>query len=76
MIGSEPLDDGDHERLLGGGADVWERYVQSPEVARFLIAEYYHHGRRYDWRELTRRATGRPLESGPFVNDLAGRHDA
>lgn len=64
------------QKVLGGGADVWERYVQSPEVARFLIAEYYHHGRRYDWRELTRRATGRPLESGPFVNDLAGRHDA
>ena len=24
-------------------------------------------------RELTRRATGRPLESRPFVNELAGR---
>lgn len=63
-------------RVLGGGADVWTRYVQSPKVAEFLIRDYYRPGRRYDWRELTRRATGRPLESRPFVDDLAGRSPA
>jgi peptidyl-dipeptidase A len=63
-------------KVLGGGSDVWERYVKSPEVARFLIDEYYRPGKRYHWRELTTRATGRPLESRPFVNDLAGRSGA
>ena len=42
--------------VLGGGDRVWERYVRSPEVADFLIPNYYAPGRTYDWRELTRRA--------------------
>lgn len=63
-------------QVFGGGADAWERYVQSPEVARYLTHEYYRPGKRYHWRELTTRATGRPLESRPFVNDLAGRSGA
>jgi peptidyl-dipeptidase A len=57
----------------GDGKDVWQRYVRSPEVARYLISEFYTHGKRWDWRELTRRATGRTLESRPFVDELAGR---
>ncbi len=59
--------------VLGGGRDVWDRYVRTPEVAAFLNREFYAHGRRWDWRELTRRATGRVLESRPFVDELAGR---
>ena len=62
--------------VLGGGPDLWERYVRSPEVAEFLTREFFPHGRRWDWRELTRRATGRTLESRPFVDDLAGRLSA
>jgi len=42
-------------------------------VAGFLAREFYVHGKRWDWRELTRRATGRTLESRPFVDELAGR---
>ncbi len=59
--------------VLGGGADAWERYVHSPKVAEFLVREFYAPGRRWNWRELTARATGRPLESRPFVDELAGR---
>jgi peptidyl-dipeptidase A len=60
-------------RVLGGGTGVWERYVKSPEVGAFLKREFYAPGRRWNWRELTARATGRPLESRPFVDELAGR---
>lgn len=60
-------------RVFGGGADVWERYVESPEIAAYLIREYYAPGKRWNWRELTRHATGRVLESRPFVDELAGR---
>ena len=63
-------------KVLGGGADVWERYVRSPEVGAFLRREFYAPGKRFDWRELTRRATGRTLESRPFVDELAGRSPA
>jgi peptidyl-dipeptidase A len=63
-------------RVLGGGPDVWARYVRAPEVGAFLTRELYAPGRRLDWRELTRRATGRPLESRPFVDELAGRSPA
>jgi len=59
------------QNVLGGGADAWARYVRSPEVAGFLIPNYYRPGRTYDWRELTRRATGRPLGAAAFVKDLA-----
>jgi len=60
-------------RVLGGGPRVWERYVKSPEVGAFLKREFYAPGRRWNWRELTTRATGRPLETRPFVDELAGR---
>ena len=59
--------------VIGGGGDAWDRYVASPQVADYLIGEFYAAGRRWNWRELTRRATGRALESSPFVDELAGR---
>ena len=64
------------QRVLGGGPDAWERYVRSPEVGAFLRREFYAPGKRFNWRELTRRATGRTLESRPFVDELAGRTPA
>src|SRR5262249_39627335 len=60
-------------RVLGGGADAWRRYVRAPELGAFLKREFYAPGKRWNWRELTRRATGRELESRPFVEELAGR---
>jgi peptidyl-dipeptidase A len=59
--------------VLGGGADRWERFVSDPAVGAFLRERYYEPGKRWNWRELVSRATGRPLETRPFVDDLAGR---
>lgn len=59
--------------VLGGGAGVWERFVGDPAVGRFMRERVYAPGRRVPWRELVANATGRPLESRPFVDDLAGR---
>jgi peptidyl-dipeptidase A len=59
--------------VLGGGADRWERFVSDPAVGAFLREKYYAPGRRWNWRELVAHATGRPLETRPFVDDLAGR---
>jgi peptidyl-dipeptidase A len=59
--------------LLGrvaGGADAWERYVSSPAVGVFLRERLYSTGRRYDWRETLRRATGEQLGVAAFVADL------
>lgn len=60
------------ERVLGGGPDRWERFVSDPAVGAFLREQYYAPGRRWTWRELVARATGRELEPRPFVNDLSG----
>jgi hypothetical protein len=45
--------------------------VRSPEVGAFLREQLYHGGRTQDWRATLVRATGRPLDSGAFVADLA-----
>jgi peptidyl-dipeptidase A len=72
MLASQ-LQDHMLRRVLGGGPDAWARYVRSRDVGAYLEREFYAPGKRFDWRELTRRATGRPLESRPFVDELAGR---
>jgi peptidyl-dipeptidase A len=60
-------------QVLGGGADRWERLVTDPAVGAFLRERYYAPGKRWNWRVLVEHATGRPLETRPFVDDLAGR---
>lgn len=60
------------DRVLGGGADRWERFVTEPAVGAFLREKYYAPGRRWTWRELVARATGRELDTKPFVDDLSG----
>ena len=57
--------------VLGNGADVWQRYVTSPAVGRFLQAGLYRSGRLTDWRETLRRATGGTLSPVALVEDLA-----
>jgi peptidyl-dipeptidase A len=49
----------------------WERYVESPEVARFLNERLYSIGRSTDWRGAIEHATGQPLDVGPFLAELA-----
>lgn len=60
------------ERELGGGADRWERFVSDPAVGAFLRERFYAPGRRWAWRELVARASGRELDTKPFVDDLSG----
>jgi peptidyl-dipeptidase A len=60
------------EDVLGGGADVWERYVTSPEVGAHLKQHLYRSGASLDWRGTIEQATGRPLDPGPFVAELSG----
>lgn len=60
------------DRVLGGGPDRWERFVSDPAVGAFLKERYYAPGRRWTWRELVARATGRELGTKPFVDDLSG----
>jgi peptidyl-dipeptidase A len=57
--------------VLGGGDDVWQRYVTSPEVGRHLRERLYATGASLDWRRTIEQATGRPLDPGPFVAELA-----
>ncbi|MEP6892852.1 MAG: M2 family metallopeptidase, partial [Gaiellaceae bacterium] len=49
----------------------WERYVQSPDVARFLNERLYRIGRSTDWRGAIEHATGRRLDVAPFLAELA-----
>ena len=74
MLASQ-LQDHVLEKVLGGGADKWDGFCGDPRVGEWFKNEYYSHGRRYNWRVLVTRATGRPLESRPFVDELAGRAD-
>lgn len=59
------------DRVLGGGDAAARRYVRAPEVGRFMVDAVYCSGRRYDWRETLRRATGEPLEPRYFIDALA-----
>jgi len=52
--------------LCGG----WARYVESPEVARFLDERLFRSGSSVDWRGAIEQATGRPLDVGPFLAEL------
>lgn len=61
------------EQVLGGGPGRWERFVADVRVGAFLRERFYAPGARWGWRELVERATGRPLETRPFIDDLAGR---
>jgi peptidyl-dipeptidase A len=57
--------------VLGGGDDVWTRYVTSPRVGEYLRGRLYRSGARVDWRGTIEQATGRPLDPAPFVAELA-----
>ena len=57
---------------LGGGDDVWQRYVATPEVASFLNGRVFRLGRSTDWRGAIKNATGRTLDPAPFLAEVAG----
>ena len=64
------------EDVLGGGEDVWARYVASQQVGEHLRGTLFSSGARLDWRGTIARATGRPLDPAPFVAELARAVDA
>lgn len=53
-----------------GDGDPWPRYVASPRTGEWLRARLYASGRRHDWRETVRRATGEPFGVAALVADL------
>jgi len=59
--------------LLGefGGADPWSQYLSSPRTGAWLRDRLYASGRRYDWRETVRRATGEAFGPAAMIADLA-----
>jgi peptidyl-dipeptidase A len=59
------------EEVLGGGNDVWHRYVTSPAVGGHLRDRLYATGASLDWRRTIEQATGRALDPKPFVAELA-----
>ena len=72
MLASQ-LQDHVLNRVLGGGADRWQRFVGDPAVGEFLKTRFYAPGRSRNWRELVTHATGKPLGSRAFLDELAGR---
>ena len=56
----------------GDGEGVWERYVASPDVGRFLNDRVYSIGCSLDWRQTIEHATGRGLDPEPFLAELRG----
>ncbi|HEY6866889.1 MAG TPA: M2 family metallopeptidase [Candidatus Eisenbacteria bacterium] len=59
--------------VLGGGPDVWTRYVSSPEVGHMLRERLFRTGRALPWPETVRQATGETLSPSAFLAELAGR---
>ncbi len=59
-------------RVPGDGGQAWARYVASPSVGSYLIERLYRSGKRLDWRDTLRQATGEPLSPSAFVSELAG----
>jgi peptidyl-dipeptidase A len=41
-------------------------------VGKYLIDKLYQYGDLYPWEELVEKATGEPLNSAYFVNELVG----
>lgn len=56
--------------VLGGGDDVWSRYVKDPAVGRFMAEQLFQSGKRYPWHETIARATGEPLDPAYLIRDL------
>jgi peptidyl-dipeptidase A len=61
------------EQVLGGGEEVWARYVSSPEVGRYLSERLFRSGRALPWPETVRQATGAELDPEAFIAELAAR---
>jgi peptidyl-dipeptidase A len=57
-------------REFAGESEPWARYVESPRTGEWLRERLYRSGRRFEWRETVRRATGEPFGVAALVADL------
>jgi len=57
-------------REFEGESEPWARYVESPRTGEWLRERLYQSGRRFEWRETVRRATGEPFGVAALVADL------
>lgn len=58
---------------LGGVAPDQARFVGKREVGEFLKNKVFAKGRLLPWNELTRFATGEPLNAKAFAREIAGQ---
>jgi peptidyl-dipeptidase A len=49
----------------------WDEYVESPEVARFLVERLFRPGRSAFWQDVIAHATGHRLDPAPFLTEIA-----
>jgi peptidyl-dipeptidase A len=49
----------------------WEGYVESPEVARYLVERLFRLGRSVLWQDAIAHATGRGVDVRPFLEEVA-----
>lgn len=59
-------------QVVGDGPGAWARFVESPEVGRFLVEHLYRLGKSLDWRRTIEHATGAALSPATFVQGLNG----
>ncbi len=53
--------------VLGGHT---EKFVDSPEVGKYLVNKYFKHGSRFDWNGLLKESTGEELQPEYFAKHL------
>ena len=58
--------------LFPGDAPAAAIYTKSPAVGRFMIERVFSQGKRLPWNELTRHATGEPLNAKAFAAEFGG----
>jgi len=56
-----------NSEVLGGQS---ERFVDSPEVGKYLVNKYFKHGSRFDWNGLLKESTGEELQPEYFAKHL------
>ena len=58
--------------LFPGDAPAAVIYTKSPAVGKFMIERVFSQGKRLPWNELTRHATGEPLNAKAFAAEFGG----
>ena len=59
--------------VLGGVDPAKASYVGNPKVGEYLKNKVFYMGRLFPWNDLTRYATGEPLNAKAFAADFRGK---